>query len=75
VYHIHWLHAKAGQDRWEEEEELLTSKFEWVINYFRYQAKSWQEKYSNSKAEKADGAACYVARQCAVCDQLAEQGE
>ncbi|KAI6143498.1 hypothetical protein EDD17DRAFT_1497422 [Pisolithus thermaeus] len=34
VYRIHWLRAKAGKDRWEEEESLLTSEFQWVINYF-----------------------------------------
>ncbi|KAI6120110.1 hypothetical protein EDD16DRAFT_1479211 [Pisolithus croceorrhizus] len=32
-YRIHWLHAKAGKDHWEEEEELLTLEFQWVINY------------------------------------------
>ncbi|KAI6096047.1 hypothetical protein F5141DRAFT_1067903 [Pisolithus sp. B1] len=26
--------AKAGKDHWEEEEELLTLEFQWVINYF-----------------------------------------
>ncbi|KAI6108437.1 hypothetical protein EDD16DRAFT_1523023 [Pisolithus croceorrhizus] len=34
VYRIHWLRAKAGKDHWEEEESLLTSEFQWVINYF-----------------------------------------
>ncbi|KAI6112603.1 hypothetical protein F5141DRAFT_1063007 [Pisolithus sp. B1] len=33
-YRIHWLHTKAGKDHWEEEEELLTLEFQWVINYF-----------------------------------------
>ncbi|KAI6102125.1 hypothetical protein F5141DRAFT_1065637 [Pisolithus sp. B1] len=33
-YRIHWLCAKTGKDSWEEEEELLTSEFQWVINYF-----------------------------------------
>ncbi|KAI6120443.1 hypothetical protein EDD16DRAFT_1518803 [Pisolithus croceorrhizus] len=33
-YRIHWLCAKAGKDCWEEEEELLTLEFQWVINYF-----------------------------------------
>ncbi|KAI5996788.1 hypothetical protein EDC04DRAFT_2612685 [Pisolithus marmoratus] len=33
-YRIHWLHAKAAKDHWEEEEELLTLEFQWVINYF-----------------------------------------
>ncbi|KAI6100519.1 hypothetical protein F5141DRAFT_1066123 [Pisolithus sp. B1] len=34
IYRIHWLCTKAGKDHWEEEEELLTLEFQWVINYF-----------------------------------------
>ncbi|KAI5994949.1 hypothetical protein EDC04DRAFT_2586050 [Pisolithus marmoratus] len=60
-YHIHWLHAKAAQDRWKEEEELLTSKFQWVVNYFKYRAKMWEEIYTDNKLVGNHGAACYAA--------------
>ncbi|KAI6041034.1 hypothetical protein EDC04DRAFT_2566131 [Pisolithus marmoratus] len=74
-YHIHWLHAKAVQDRWEEEEELLTSEFQWVMNYFKHRAKMWKEIYTDNKLAGNHGVACYAARQQAVYDRLAEQGE
>ncbi|KAI6126572.1 hypothetical protein F5141DRAFT_997093 [Pisolithus sp. B1] len=75
VYRIHWLHSKAGKDPWQEEEELLTSEFQWVINYFRHHSKCWHEKYSDHTTANTCGAACYAARQWAIYDQLAEQGE
>ncbi|KAI6027874.1 hypothetical protein BKA83DRAFT_4123754 [Pisolithus microcarpus] len=74
-YRIHWLRAKAAQDRWEEEEELVTSKFQWVTNYFQYRARRWNETYMDNKSAGNHGAACYAARQKAVYDRLAEQGE
>ncbi|KAI5990508.1 hypothetical protein EDD15DRAFT_2198085 [Pisolithus albus] len=37
-YQIHWLHTKAIRDRWEEEEELLISKFQWTANFFKHRA-------------------------------------
>ncbi|KAI6110299.1 hypothetical protein EDD16DRAFT_1486751 [Pisolithus croceorrhizus] len=74
-YRIHWLHSKAGKDHWQEEEELLTLEFQWVINYFRHHSKCWHEKYSDHATANTHGAACYVARQWTIYDQLAEQGE
>ncbi|KAI6110451.1 hypothetical protein EDD16DRAFT_1441842, partial [Pisolithus croceorrhizus] len=75
VYRIHWLHEKAGKDHWEEEESLLTSEFQWVINYFQHHLKCWQEKYMEHTTANAHGTTCYVARQWAIYNQLAEQGE
>ncbi|KAI6034786.1 hypothetical protein EDC04DRAFT_2571570 [Pisolithus marmoratus] len=74
-YCIHWLHAKAAQDCWAEEEELLTCEFQWVVNYFQYRAKIWNKIYMDNKSAGNLGAACYVARQQAVYEQLGEQGE
>ncbi|KAI6133973.1 hypothetical protein EV401DRAFT_1847932 [Pisolithus croceorrhizus] len=74
-YRIHWLRAKARKDHWEEEEELLTSEFQWVINYFQHHSKCWQEKYMEHTTANTHGTTCYVARQWAIYDHLAEQGE
>ncbi|KAI6001994.1 hypothetical protein EDD15DRAFT_2192690 [Pisolithus albus] len=74
-YRIHWLRAKAAKDRWEEENELVTSEFVWVVNFFQYRAKRWNEIYMAKKLAGNRGAACYAARQQAVYDRLAEQAE
>ncbi|KAI5986651.1 hypothetical protein EDD15DRAFT_2373117 [Pisolithus albus] len=75
VYRIHWLRAKAAKDRWEEENELVTSEFVWVVNFFQYRVKRWSEIYMAKKLAGNRGAACYAARQQAVYDRLAEQAE
>ncbi|KAI6141259.1 hypothetical protein BKA82DRAFT_3986329, partial [Pisolithus tinctorius] len=69
-YRIHWLRAKAVQDRWTEEEELLTAKFQWTLNFFTHRAVQWQ--LFQSKCE-AIGPTCYTAKQIAIFERLAEQ--
>ncbi|KAI6022172.1 hypothetical protein BKA83DRAFT_4054270 [Pisolithus microcarpus] len=72
-YRIHWLCTKAVKDRWEEENELVTSEFQWVVNFFQHRAKRWNEIYMANKSAGNHGAACYAARQQAVYDRLTEQ--
>ncbi|KIK13806.1 hypothetical protein PISMIDRAFT_118191 [Pisolithus microcarpus 441] len=74
-YHIHWLHAKAAKDHWEEENKLVTSEFQWVVNFFQHRAKRWNEIYMANKSAGNHGAACYAARQQAMYDRLTEQAQ
>src|SRR6202011_939983 len=41
VYRVHWLKAKARRDRWAEEKTILLNEMEWVLAFFRTQAKRW----------------------------------
>ncbi|KAI6142381.1 hypothetical protein BKA82DRAFT_3985151 [Pisolithus tinctorius] len=71
-YWTHWLQAKAVQDHWLEEEELLTAEFQWTINFFNHQAIQWQ----THQAQSAElGASCYAARQIAVYERLSEHAQ
>ncbi|KAI5996974.1 hypothetical protein EDD15DRAFT_2364439 [Pisolithus albus] len=74
-YRIQWLRAKAAKDHWEEENELVTSEFQWAVNFFQHRSKRWNSIYMARKSEGNCGAACYAARQQAVYDRLAEQAE
>ncbi|KIK13176.1 hypothetical protein PISMIDRAFT_119407, partial [Pisolithus microcarpus 441] len=74
-YCIHWLHGKVAKDRWEEENELVTSEFQWAMNFFQYRAKRWNEIYMANKSAGNHGATCYAARQQAMYDQLTEQAQ
>ncbi|KAI5986726.1 hypothetical protein EDC04DRAFT_2589594 [Pisolithus marmoratus] len=74
-YQIHWLQAKACKDRWAEEEELLNMEFQWVINFFKYHTRKWNDQYLAYHAVGMCSAACYAAWQQVVYDQLSEQGE
>ncbi|KIO09325.1 hypothetical protein M404DRAFT_21888 [Pisolithus tinctorius Marx 270] len=71
-YRTHWLRAKAVQDRWSEEEQLLTAEFQWTINYFNYQAVQWHTCRSECDAL---GTSCYAARQIAVYERLSEHAK
>lgn len=44
VYRVHWFKAKARQDRWAEERNLLSDEMDWVLAYFRYQARKWEDR-------------------------------
>ncbi|KAI6148756.1 hypothetical protein BKA82DRAFT_3978415, partial [Pisolithus tinctorius] len=71
-YRTHWLRAKAVQDRWSEEEQLLTAEFQWTINYFNYRAVQWHTCRSECDAL---GTSCYAARQIAVYERLSEHAK
>ncbi|KAI5997503.1 hypothetical protein EDD15DRAFT_2162788 [Pisolithus albus] len=71
-YRIHWLRAKAVRDRWEEEEELLISEFQWTANFFKHRAGEWSKlKISNDQPDTR-GRSVYAARQQQVYERLAE---
>ncbi|KAI6156685.1 hypothetical protein BKA82DRAFT_4345750 [Pisolithus tinctorius] len=74
-YHIHWLRAKSVKDRWEEEEELVISEFQWAISFFRFRAKEWHKIQMGNSAIGAPGVRCYAARQRMMYSRLAEHAE
>ncbi|KAI6153270.1 hypothetical protein BKA82DRAFT_4011589 [Pisolithus tinctorius] len=74
-YRIHWLQAKSVKDRWEEEEELVISEFQWAISFFRFRAKEWHKIQMGNSAIGAPGVRCYAARQRMMYSRLAEHAE
>ncbi|KAG1737441.1 hypothetical protein EDB19DRAFT_1636995 [Suillus lakei] len=40
-YHVHWLHAKALKDWWEEEHLLVWHEMNWSCNFFMHKAEEW----------------------------------
>ncbi|KIK20419.1 hypothetical protein PISMIDRAFT_105826 [Pisolithus microcarpus 441] len=71
-YRIHWLRAKAVQDRWQEEEELLICEFQWTANFFKYCADEWGKQKLSCDMPQSCGICCYAVRQQKVYDRLAE---
>ncbi|KIK12597.1 hypothetical protein PISMIDRAFT_120613 [Pisolithus microcarpus 441] len=71
-YRIHWSRAKAVQDRWQEEEELLICEFQWTANFFKYRADEWGKQKLSRDMPQSRGICCYAARQQKVYDRLAE---
>jgi len=70
VYRVHWLRAKAKQDRWSEEMELITAEQGWTHTFFRNRADCWEEKTSEASLASDGSLACYAARQYDMYNKL-----
>ncbi|KIK73179.1 hypothetical protein PAXRUDRAFT_21134 [Paxillus rubicundulus Ve08.2h10] len=72
-YRVNWLHAKAVQDRWKEEVELIKSEVRWTINFFDSKSREWEKLGVQSRERGAAGHAVYAARQAAIYANLRDQ--
>ncbi|KAG1751888.1 hypothetical protein EDB19DRAFT_1628301 [Suillus lakei] len=61
-YHVHWLHAKALKDRWEEEHLLVWHEMNWTCDFFMHKAEEWIRL--GALTEDKVGHLAYVAWQC-----------
>ncbi|KIK73223.1 hypothetical protein PAXRUDRAFT_178979, partial [Paxillus rubicundulus Ve08.2h10] len=66
VYRINWLRAKAVQDQWKEEVELIKSEVRWTANFFDSKSRQWEKLGVQSREWGAVGHAVYAARQAAI---------
>ena len=70
VYRVHWLKAKAINDRWREELTRVQYEMKWVRSYFEYQARIWERHAESSEQERKAGHKCYALRQRAMWENL-----
>ncbi|KIK73953.1 hypothetical protein PAXRUDRAFT_177050, partial [Paxillus rubicundulus Ve08.2h10] len=73
VYCVNWLHAKAVQDQWKEEVELIKSEVQWMVNFFNSKSRQWEKLGMQSGERGATGHAVYAARQAAIYANLQDQ--
>ncbi|KAG2070075.1 hypothetical protein BDR04DRAFT_962738, partial [Suillus decipiens] len=62
-YQVHWLWAKALQDQWKEEIELVQLEMNWTCNFFLWKAAQWGDQMQQSLVKDLPGYACYSGRQ------------
>ncbi|KAG1721015.1 uncharacterized protein EDB91DRAFT_1030709, partial [Suillus paluster] len=74
-YWVHWLHAKALRDRWEEEMLLVQHEMNWTCNFFLHKAEQWILLATISKAADKVGHLAYAARQCKMYQRLYEDSQ
>ncbi|KIK79535.1 hypothetical protein PAXRUDRAFT_16283 [Paxillus rubicundulus Ve08.2h10] len=72
-YRINWLRAKAVQDRWTEEVELIKSEVWWTVNFFDSKCREWEKLGTQSQERGAAGHGVYAARQAAIYANLRDQ--
>ena len=71
VYRVHWFRSRARLARWSEELTLIPHEMGWTVQFFRHQAKVWEERRVQS--QNFAGRACYAARQVAMWGKFAAQ--
>ncbi|KAF8814120.1 hypothetical protein BYT27DRAFT_7250341 [Phlegmacium glaucopus] len=65
---VHWLHARAQKQRWQEELIIVTYEMQWTVSYF-LQHMQWD--LASEKTNISGGARAYVARQHTIWHRLA----
>ncbi|KIK72518.1 hypothetical protein PAXRUDRAFT_180510, partial [Paxillus rubicundulus Ve08.2h10] len=65
-YCVNWLHAKAVQDQWKEEVELIKSEVQWTINFSDSKFRQWEKLGAQSQEQGATGHAVYTAHQATI---------
>lgn len=61
VKRVHWLRARALNQRWHEEVILVEYEMQWTVRYFLYKCKEWE--VGKDKADVSAGARAYAVRQ------------
>lgn len=76
VYRVHWLKAKARNDRWTEEVVLILSEMDWTQQFFHFMGHKWdklaaeqvgpEETYDETRTVHRRSLAAYAAKQAAM---------
>src|SRR4051812_43021160 len=69
VNRVHWLRARAQQQRWGEEVVLVRYEMQWTVRSFIHKMEQWDGR---AVGVKEAGAVAYAARQSAVWRALAQ---
>lgn len=75
VYRVNWLRAKARQDRWSEELQIVRHEMKWTILWFQHQIKEWKDRLKRSVQENEKGHIAYAEKQVAMWKMFVREGE
>jgi hypothetical protein len=73
VKRVHWLRARALNQRWHEEKILVEYEMQWTVRYFLHKCKEWEK--GRDEADVSAGARAYAARQVRRWRQSAEAAD
>ncbi|KAG6864254.1 hypothetical protein C0991_011049 [Blastosporella zonata] len=70
---VHYLRARAQNDRWCEEHKLVSFEMDWTVRYFYKQADIWSErgKAASADGESRDALNAYAKRKAAMWREFA----
>ena len=75
VYRVNWLRAKARQDRWNEELQIVRHEMKWTTLWFKNQLKEWKDLLKRSVEENKAGHIAYAEKQVAMWKMFMREGE
>jgi hypothetical protein len=73
VKRVHWLRARALNQRWHEEKILVEYEMQWTVRYFLYKCKEWEG--GRDQAVAVSGARVYAIRQARRWREYAEAAD
>ena len=74
VYRVNWLHARAQNNRWQEELTLTEHEMEWTIRWYANMAKKWRARRDAFELPSR-GHAAYAEKQIAMWNELGRVAE
>jgi hypothetical protein len=69
------LRAKARQDRWNEELQIVRHEMKWTTLWFKNQLKEWKDLLKRSVEENKAGHIAYAEKQVAMWKMFMREGE
>ena len=81
VHRVHWLRARATQQRWSEEFEIVKKEMQWTTLFYMYMAKTWKTRRDiwdvppESDTVITHGHRAYAERQIAMWNEFGRMSE
>lgn len=72
VYRVHWLRARARNERWKEEMDLTSHEMVWTVNFFDHKAGLWDHWSQESLVQEKLGHYSYAMRQIGIWKSMSE---
>jgi hypothetical protein len=75
VNRVHWIRARAQNNRWHEELTLTGYEMQWTVRYFKHQARKWEKWGIQVDQAGKPGAAAYATAKVIMWTQMASHAE
>ena len=75
VNRVHWIRARAQNNRWQEELTLTEYEMQWTVRYFQHQAGQWEKWGNQAEYATKQGAAAYAARKVVMWTHMAKDAD
>jgi hypothetical protein len=75
VNRVHWIRARAQNNRWKEEYTLVRYEMQWTVRYYLNHARMWKDRAQSAQGVGDAGATAYAMRKAATWTEFAASAE